>query len=135
MPKELTDIDRQLGARLRQKRLELGLTQSDIAQALGVSFQQVQKFEKGKNRINAAQLARVAERLGASLADLYGEAAPQPGFAEAPQRPFQAQPAPDPALTAQAMALHAAFLRISDPALRRSIVDLTVQIAGRERSD
>lgn len=134
MPKELTEIDRQIGERLRRKRLERGLTQSDIARALGVSFQQVQKFEKGKNRINASQLRRVAERLGAAIAEFYGDGAAQPGFGETPQPALRA-PAADPAVTAEAMALNAAFMRIADPALRRSIVELTTLIAGRRRSE
>lgn len=133
MPKTLTDIDRRLGERIRERRLALGLTQSDVARALGVSFQQVQKFEKGKNRVNAVQLGKVAERLGLTMGELYGDAVPPPGFAEPAQATFGAPE--DPSRTAEAMALAAAFLRIADPAVRRALVELTRQIAAQGRSE
>lgn len=134
MPKTLTDIDRRLGERMRERRLALGLTQSDIARTLGVSFQQVQKFEKGKNRINAVQLGKIAERLGLSMGELYADAAPQPGFGEAPQAALGPASA-DPGRTAEAMALAEAFLRIADPAMRRALVELARQIAAQGRSE
>ena len=134
MPKTLTDIDRRLGERMGERRLALGLTQSDIARALGVSFQQVQKFEKGKNRINAVQLGKIAERLGLSMGEFYSDAAPQSGFAEPPQAPLDPTPA-DPTRTAEAMALAEAFLRIADPAMRRALVELARQIAAQGRSE
>ena len=134
MPKTLTDIDRRLGERMRERRLALGLTQTDIARVLGVSFQQVQKFEKGKNRINAVQLGKIAERLGLSMGEFYADAAPQPGFAEPPQTPL-GPAAVDAARTAETMALVEAFLRIADPAVRRALVDLARQIAAQGRSE
>jgi transcriptional regulator with XRE-family HTH domain len=134
MPKTLTDIDRRLGERMRERRLALGLTQTDIARALGVSFQQVQKFEKGRNRINAVQLGKIAERLGLSMGEFYGDASPQPGFAEPSQTPL-GPAASDPARTAETMALVEAFLRIGDPAVRRALVDLARQIAAQGRSE
>lgn len=132
MPKAVTDIDREVGARVRGRRIELGLTQSALAQALGVSFQQVQKYEKGRDRIKAGALATLAQTLKMTIGDLYGGPA-RPGFADGEQAPFQAPAgaplAADPMVTAEALRLNRAFLQISDPALRRSIVELAVRIA------
>lgn len=57
-------IDVFVGARLRDRRAELGRNQSELARALGVTFQQVQKYEKGVNRVSASMLARAATFLG-----------------------------------------------------------------------
>jgi transcriptional regulator with XRE-family HTH domain len=57
------DIDRRIGERIRQRRTEVGLTQEQLALALGCSYQQIQKFENGANRIAAAQLWALAARL------------------------------------------------------------------------
>ena len=62
-----------IGARLRARRRQLGLSQTDLAGKLGVSFQQVQKYERGSNRIAASTLAVAAEALGTTVAWLIGE--------------------------------------------------------------
>lgn len=61
------DIDRHLGKRLRQRRRTLGLTQQQIAEAVGVRFQQIQKYECGANRISAARLWLLAKALEAPV--------------------------------------------------------------------
>lgn len=67
-------IDVQVGARLRALRKMRKLSQSDLASALGLSFQQVQKYENGTNRISASKLWQAAELLGVQVVDLFGEA-------------------------------------------------------------
>lgn len=59
-PRSTGDIDVHLGKRLRTARLQHGITQTDLADALGVTFQQVQKYEQGTNRISAARLFDMA---------------------------------------------------------------------------
>jgi transcriptional regulator with XRE-family HTH domain len=59
-------IDRRIGERIRTRRIALGLTQEQLASSLGVSYQQVQKYERGTNRISAARLVVLAQRLGLS---------------------------------------------------------------------
>lgn len=61
-------VDKYVGSRISEKRLGLGLTQSDLAQALGVTFQQVQKYEKGSNRISASKLWATAEYFDVGVA-------------------------------------------------------------------
>jgi len=67
-------LELSIGARMRARRRQLGLSQSDLAARLGLSFQQVQKYERGSNRIAASMLAAAAEALSTSVADLVGEA-------------------------------------------------------------
>jgi transcriptional regulator with XRE-family HTH domain len=61
-------VDRHIGLRLRSRRLALKMTQTDLADALGVTFQQVQKYEKGSNRISASTLNEMAETLKVPVA-------------------------------------------------------------------
>jgi transcriptional regulator with XRE-family HTH domain len=65
-------IEREIGERLRRRRVELGLTQDQLGQVIGVSYQQIQKFERGANRISAARLLLLAERLEIDVGHLYG---------------------------------------------------------------
>lgn len=69
-------IDIAVGARVRLRRDVLSLTQADLAKAIGVSFQQVQKYEKGANRISASRLMQIASHLHTSAATLLGENEP-----------------------------------------------------------
>ncbi|WCS27278.1 helix-turn-helix domain-containing protein [Methylobacterium sp. NMS14P] len=75
-PKRTTDRDIRIGARIRARRELMRLSQTDLGNALGVSFQQVQKYELGTNRIGAGRLEEVAELLGAPVASFYDEPGP-----------------------------------------------------------
>lgn len=66
-------IDRRIGERIRQRRLELGLTMQQLAGTLGCSYQQVQKFENGSNRIGAAQLQLLARRMTVPIGWFFDE--------------------------------------------------------------
>ena len=67
-------IDAHVGAQLKTLRVQNRLTQAGLAQALGVTFQQVQKYEKGVNRMAASTLAKAAAALGCTIADFYPRA-------------------------------------------------------------
>jgi len=71
-----TEIDVQIGGVIRDRRAALGLTQAELGKAIGVTFQQVQKYERGVNRVAAATLLKVADALQCSVADLYGDPEP-----------------------------------------------------------
>lgn len=62
-PRSATNVDRHIGARMRARRLELGLSQEELADQIGVTFQQVQKYEKGINRVSASTLFRISQAL------------------------------------------------------------------------
>ena len=66
--KTTNDLDRRVGERLRSRRLKMGLSQTELAAAAGVTFQQVQKYERGTNRISASRMIQFAERLGVAPA-------------------------------------------------------------------
>jgi len=64
------ELDRQIGARVRERRLEVGLSQTQLAEALGITFQQIQKYEKGVNRVAAVTLYQISRVLNTPLMSL-----------------------------------------------------------------
>jgi transcriptional regulator with XRE-family HTH domain len=72
-------VDIAVGARIRLLRKVRGLSQQALAEAAGVTFQQIQKYEHGSNRVSASMLARIAKTLGAPVADMFGEMSRAPG--------------------------------------------------------
>jgi transcriptional regulator with XRE-family HTH domain len=129
MKKPSNFVDAYVGARLRMRRVMLGMSQSRLGALLGVTFQQVQKYEKGSNRISASRLKLAAEMLETSV-DFFLEGAPaQPvaggGFAEARPQPFDMSFL----ATTEGFQLNRAFIRIRDAKVRRRIVDLVVSLA------
>ena len=135
MKKSPNEIDRHVGGRLRMRRMLLGMSQEKLGDALGLTFQQVQKYEKGTNRIGASRLQQIGQALGVAPAFFFEEgpgAAPSaaPGFAEsesASVMQFIASP--------EGFALNRAFARITDPKVRRRIIDLVSSLAGTDDKD
>jgi transcriptional regulator with XRE-family HTH domain len=114
-----TALEREIGARMRARRLQLGLSQSDLAEQLGVSFQQVQKYERGANRVAASTLMTAASGLGVSIGWLVGEDAPEEGEKELLQ-----------ALSRQgAIEILQAFNAITDPRRRNALLALAQEMA------
>lgn len=72
MQDEPDPIDVAVGARIRLRRKQLGISQSKLADAIGVTFQQVQKYERGANRVSASSLAKIAKALDAPVAAFFG---------------------------------------------------------------
>ena len=70
-PKTSNAIDEFIGARIRERRHVLGISQADLAETLGVSFQQIQKYEKGVNRVSAARLFAICKALNVSLSSMF----------------------------------------------------------------
>jgi transcriptional regulator with XRE-family HTH domain len=73
--KEATELDRQIGTRLRMLRIARGKSQEWLGAQLGITFQQVQKYEKGINRIGGSRIQQIASALGVTPAYFFGEAA------------------------------------------------------------
>jgi|SRR5215510_13194353 len=116
--------DRHVGSRIRMRRLILGMSQSALGDALGLTFQQVQKYEKGTNRVGSSRLQQISEILGV----------PVPHFFEG--LPGSASGAladdPTPALvSAGGLELAKAFQRIKSRGTRQSIVALVEELAQR----
>jgi len=127
-------IDKHVGSRVRMRRMMLGMSQEKLGDALGLTFQQVQKYEKGTNRIGASRLQQISQILQVPVAFFF-EGAPHLAGGPAPEG---AEHAPSPAYvsdflaTSDGLSLTKAFMRIPDAKLRRRIVDLVQQIAGEE---
>lgn len=124
-------IDKHVGSRVRMRRMMLNMSQEKLGDALELTFQQVQKYEKGTNRIGASRLQQISNILQVPV-EFFFEGAQS--IAGGP-RPEGAADAPSPAYvadflaSADGLALTKAFMRISDLKLRRRIVDLVEQIA------
>lgn len=69
-PRQVDDIDRHIGARIRERRIILGLSQQALGERLGLTFQQVQKYEKGVNRVSGSRLVKMARALGVTVESL-----------------------------------------------------------------
>ena len=125
-------IDKHVGSRVRMRRMMLSMSQEKLGDALGLTFQQVQKYEKGTNRIGASRLQQIATVLSVPVSFFF-EGAPVPEMAGGPISE-QASPAyvSDFLATSDGLALTKAFMEIKEPKLRRRIVDLVEEIAGRE---
>ena len=113
-------IDVAVGARVRIRRRWLGLSQTQLASALGITFQQVQKYERGANRVSASMLVKIAAKLETTVAALVGEDGSAPVEAI-----IYAQLA-----TPGATDLLAAFASIDDGDARRALLTMAQSLAG-----
>lgn len=128
-------IDVHVGARVRLRRMLLGMSQEKLGEHLGLTFQQIQKYEKGVNRIGASRLFDMSNVLGVPVQFFYEDApksettpmeAVAGGFAETHGESYVV----DFLATREGMELNKAFARIEDTRVRRSIVDLVRSLAG-----
>ncbi len=126
--------DKYVGSRVRMRRLMLEMSQEKLGEKLGLTFQQVQKYEKGTNRIGASRLQQISQILQVPVAFFF-EGAP---ILSEGTKPEGVEDAPSPTYvsdflaTSDGLSLTKAFMRIPDPKLRRRIVDLVQQIAGED---
>jgi transcriptional regulator with XRE-family HTH domain len=109
-------LDAALGERIRHRRRELGLSQSALGGKLGITFQQIQKYENGTNRVSATMLVKLSDALAMSVSELL-----QQGETAAPAGAGQDQ----------AEQLLAAFGRIQSPELRAAVLTLVAGLALR----
>jgi transcriptional regulator with XRE-family HTH domain len=130
-------IDRHVGSRVRMQRILMKMSQEKLGDALGLNFQQVQKYEKGLNRIGASRLQQISKTLNVPPSFFF-EGAPSLasadniGFAEE----SSAQYVVDFLSTAEGLHLNRAFARIKDPKVRKRVLDLVTTLAdGEENSD
>ena len=128
-------IDKHVGSRVRMRRMMLGMSQEKLGDALALTFQQVQKYEKGTNRIGASRLQQISHILQVPVAFFF-EGAPHLADGAVMSESLKAAPSPtyvsDFLATSDGLSLTKAFMRIPDPKLRRRIVDLVQQIAGED---
>jgi transcriptional regulator with XRE-family HTH domain len=128
MPKKQANpIDVQVGNRVRIRRMLIGMSQEKLGDMLGLTFQQVQKYEKGVNRIGAGRLYEVARILGVPIDFFYEGVAAQPsGFTEA------GPPVMEFVSSGEGLQLSLAFMKIKDPKVRKRVLDLVKSLAEEE---
>jgi transcriptional regulator with XRE-family HTH domain len=125
-------IDKHVGARLRERRGILGVTQQQLGVAIGVSFQQIQKYEKGLNRIGAGRLREISRFLGVSPAYFYEGSPVESGADEALFEIPLSTHAPHSLNVAEGLQLQRCFARIENPRVRKRIVELVMALAMKE---
>lgn len=142
-------IDVHVGSRIRLRRSLLGMSQEHLGDALGVTFQQIQKYERGANRVGASRLFDISRVLDVAISyffdDLPSDMSTTPlsgprgrtyGFAES-QEPFQMDPSDqseDSLRKRETMDLVRAYYRITDPAMRKRMFDLVKSLGLSDSS-
>src|ERR687889_1215768 len=124
-------IDVRVGARLRLRRNMLGLSQEKLGQAIGLTFQQVQKYERGANRIGASRLHELSRVLDVPISFFFEVTDPVRapaigGFAEVPAEAFES----DPLRKRETVELVHAYFSIEDATVRRRLLDLAKALAA-----
>jgi len=119
-------VDRRLGQRLRTRRLEIGMSQERLAEILGITFQQVQKYEKGINRIASSRLFDISAALDMSVARFFERI----GAAKSKSATDGESSIHDALATPEGMQLVSLFASIKSQKVRRRVVDLVRSLAG-----
>lgn len=126
-------VDVHVGARLRARRTLLGMTQEKLAETVGLTFQQIQKYERGTNRMGASRLFQFAKVLGTSVAFFFEDMVPalaSPGLAEDGQDELQDLTANDDILSRrETLDLVRAYYKINDIKQRKKVLDLIKSMA------
>lgn len=126
-------IDVHVGSRIRLRRTMLGMSQEKLGESLGITFQQVQKYEKGTNRVGASRLQNIARILNVPAAfffeDAPGENVEAGGLAES-----STSYVVNFLSSSEGLQLNRAFVKISDPKVRRRIIDLVRALANEDAS-
>jgi transcriptional regulator with XRE-family HTH domain len=134
----INPTDKHVGGRVRMRRLMLDMSQSKLAEALGLTFQQVQKYEKGANRIGAGRLQHISQILQVTV-PFFFEGAPaasdsRPSAREAAEDDLSPSHVADFLSKSDGLALVKAFMSIEDAKLRRAIVRLVEEIVPETAS-
>lgn len=127
-------IDAHVGSRIRLRRMMLNMSQEKLGEQLGITFQQVQKYEKGTNRVGASRLQAIATILEVPVAFFFEDAPSVPpiaeeGFSDAGATNYVM----DFLSTNEGLQLNRAFIKIKDPKLRKSVVDLVRSMSGDDK--
>lgn len=134
--KKPNPIDIHVGSRVRLRRTMLGMSQEKLGEALGITFQQIQKYEKGTNRVGASRLQNISTILNVPVSFFFEDApgdpsTGQPGMAEANSSNYVV----DFLSSSEGLQLNRAFIKIADPKVRRKLVDLVKSLASEPESE
>ena len=126
--KQANPIDAQVGNRVRLRRMLVGMSQEKLGEMLGLTFQQVQKYEKGVNRIGAGRLYQVAHILGVPVSYFYEDVTERPGE-NLPANNHASPPVMEFLSSGEGLQLALAFMRIKEPRVRKRVIDLVKTLA------
>ncbi|HVI29503.1 helix-turn-helix transcriptional regulator [Hansschlegelia sp.] len=125
-------VDKHVGSRVRMRRVLIGMSQEKLGEALGITFQQIQKYEKGTNRIGASRMQQIATVMSVPVSyffdDAPGSEARPEGFGESQGSDYVV----DFLTTTEGLQLNKSFVRIQDAKVRRKIVDLVAALADQD---
>lgn len=133
-------VDVHVGQRLRQRRTLLGMSQEKLGEAVGLTFQQIQKYERGANRIGASRLFQLGQVLDVPVSyffeDMPGEVVKTRGDYAAPEQDadLESLQAGDPMARRETLELVRAYYKIQDPKVRKRLFELTKSIANAAES-
>ncbi|WP_026616566.1 helix-turn-helix domain-containing protein [Ensifer aridi] len=133
--KDPNPIDAFVGSRVRMRRLMVGLSQEKLADGLGITFQQVQKYEKGTNRIGASRLQAIADILGVHPSFFFQQDNGKPQSRETAADIHESQEISSFVASKEGIALNRAFLKIADPVLRKKIISLVAAMANTPETE
>ena len=125
-------IDSYVGARIRMRRQLLGMSQERLGEQIGVTFQQVQKYEKGINRIGASRLQRIAEVLQTSPSFFFEQENSEPLTLQGLDLSANMDPVAEFLRTKEGLVLNRAFLKIADRNIRETVIALVKAMAQAE---
>ena len=134
--KKPNPIDIHVGSRIRLRRTMLGMSQEKLGESLGITFQQIQKYEKGTNRVGASRLQNISNILNVPVSFFFEDApgdsgTTASGFAEASSSNYVV----DFLSSSEGLQLNRAFVKISDAKVRRKIVELVKALAAETDID
>jgi transcriptional regulator with XRE-family HTH domain len=126
--KQANPIDAQVGNRVRIRRMLIGMSQEKLGDHLGLTFQQVQKYEKGVNRVGAGRLYEISRILGVPINFFYEGVA----SAQEPGELRNTPPVMEFVSSGEGLQLSVAFMKIKDPKVRKRMLDLVKSLAEEE---
>ena len=126
-------VDIHVGRRVRLRRTLVGMSQGNLGEAVGLTFQQIQKYERGANRIGSSRLFHLSQILDVPVSFFFDDMPPLdpdalPGLGEQKQAEFK----PDPLVKRETLELVRAYYKITDPGARKRLFELTKAIAKME---
>lgn len=128
--KQPNPIDIHVGSRVRMRRMMLGMSQEKLGESLGITFQQIQKYEKGTNRIGASRLQHISTVLSVPVSFFFEDAPGTPADAAGMAESKPATYYTEFLSTSEGIQLNKAFVRIKDAKLRRRIIEMIRAAAG-----
>jgi len=125
-------VDVHVGARVRLRRTLLGMSQEKLGDAIGLTFQQVQKYERGANRIGASRLFDLSRVLDVPVSFFFDDMPGEGGGASVHDAAMPADTAvePDPMIKRETLELVRAYYRITEPSVRKRLFELTKAVAN-----